>query len=310
MKLFQDLPKFALEKIIEKTSFEDKANLLIASTSNENLRERLRTLCKIKRSKFCPFCILYIGTDYSESAGRRLLEDFHNQLLNSNSGDMNWEWKQNGYLYSIDERLDEKEFCIGYYSHGGKWVSDISSILSVENNHQRKLLQQQFEMLYNLENDDVISFETTDSLYSHILVSHSNFFQGQKSKLSIEAFKDTIWNMFISNSVFDFQNSPGSISRDEIFAKIHMNICSFFLVYVESLEEALAFRLEQDTVHLYFLDQLELLFEISQIAIKNMKFKFEKFKSVQLLSQIQKLLKLYSVLASILKSLKKFRHLH
>ena len=260
MRFFEDLPTFAIEKIIQKTSFEDKTNLLTASSSNKTLKFRLSALCKVKRSKFCPFCILYVGTDYSEESGRKLIEDFHNQILNSKSGDMNWEWTITENFYSIKEILDEEDYCMGYFSHGGRWVSDIMFVLTQQNNYQRKLLLQQFNMLYNLESADVLSFDTNDALYNHIQCCHRNLFRGKESITDKQALKNLIWQEFESNVVFDLNKFYDNKSRQEIFQMIHWNIGCIFLVYTESLEKAFSIRMEIDSRQRYFDVQVELLF--------------------------------------------------
>ena len=101
MKLFQDLPNFALENILSRLSFVDKANVFRASVNNANFNSRLKSICKYKRPKFCPFCILFVGTAYSEDSANRYIQDMHNQMLNSNSGDIKYEWTKNKNIYSI-----------------------------------------------------------------------------------------------------------------------------------------------------------------------------------------------------------------
>ena len=92
MKKFQDLPIFVLDRIVKKLTIRDKENLLFASEGNNNLKSRMLALAIKKRRLICPLCILNRGTDYKVGSARPTLDDFHNQVLNTDYGDINWKW--------------------------------------------------------------------------------------------------------------------------------------------------------------------------------------------------------------------------
>ena len=297
MHELKDLPNFALEKILCKLNFMSKANLLIASSVNKNFEKRLFDLSKMKRPQFCPICILYLGTDYSEEYGQRYIEDLQNQLLNSKSGDLNLEWTRDGNIFSIDDTYNDIEYCIGYYTNGGRWQSDLMSILTNEKNYQRQFLMKYFRDLYKIDNDDIIYFYDELSLYRHILSCHNNLLKNFNSIKDFETLKTEMLNIFNQSQVIDIKYESKTILKNEIVNAIHLHITSVYLVFVENLATALSFSMEPESKQSYFESHLDLLLNISLITIKKMKFNLKDTDKIEDFVYVKRLMKLYNVLS-------------
>ena len=302
MKLFQDLPTFALEKIVCKLSILSKANVLIACASNKKLNSRLNILCKKRRPKFCPICILNVGVDYNKDNYARYTDDIHNQLLNSPSGDSNWVWEENENLFSICDASDDYEYPTGYFILGGQWNYDLMFILNKKGSYHRQILLQHFKNLYNSDNEEFFPFMTEKSLLAHLCSCHGDVLNHQGPISDIETLKDKInETMLAENKVLNLQKNSSPISKRELYNLINFEIMSTYLSVIEKLEKALCFRLEHESKQFYFGKHVELALEIAQISIKNLHFKLDFGQNRNSLSQIRRMLKLYSIVSNIVE---------
>ena len=300
MKRFQDLPAFALEKILCNLSFVAKANLLNASILNKELNLRLNSLCKFKRPKFCPFCILFLGTNYSEKNGERYIEDLQNQILNSKTGDLNWEWSEEENVYTIDKVSTDSEYCIGYYSHGGVWNQDLMHILEQKNCHQKKLIIEYFQKIYNLNNPEVNWFQNTSYLYDHFLAAHSDLIFGFDRIMDSNTLQSYMESTMMKEApILLLDKEEICLSRHEVYKFIHFHIACSYMVFVDSLENSMNMCMKVESKSLYFLNQTHLLFTIAEITIKNLKFESWNAESRALLTDIKRIIKLYEVISTI-----------
>ena len=299
MKLFQDLPSFALERIVRKLSFFDKANVLIASTLNMKLNSRLNSLCKMKRPKICPLCILNVGTNFEKDTYIRYTEDLHNQLLNCSSGDSNWVWEQEENIFSINDTSDDYEYSTGYFSLGGQWNYDLQFILNKKGSYHRKILLQHFKSLYNYE--DFVLYDTNNTLLSHIVSCHAKCLSLHGPIFNIQSLKTHMNKAFSSdNLVLNLGNKNYPLSKNKIYSDIHFVTLSTYYNVIESLENSMSIILERESSQSYFNAQVVLIIDIAQFTIKKLRYKFGKTRNDKSLIQIRRLLKMYSILSSIL----------
>ena len=294
MFLFEDLPCFAIECILSKMTFVSKMNVISASTCNVKLNLKLKSLSRIRRPRYCPLCMLHIGTDWDAESCKLNLEDFHNQILYHRSGDPNWTWTKYEGIHKIKRLFKELKVCIGYYRHEKKWIRDL--LLNLQQTKvESKLLFRHICNIYAVDKPDVLQFDSEKALHEHILSAHSDVIAGKDLN-----FYDL---MFEQNPTLYLPSTHNPEDRKKIRDLIQLNIISCYLVFIDKIEFSLGFRIDSECQQAYYNSQILLLHEIACITIQNLKF-YDVHNSDNLAQiYVRKLLKLHEILVSIFECL-------
>ena len=291
MKKFQDLPIFALDRIVKKLAIRDKESLLLASVGNNNLHSRMLALSIKKRRMICPLCILSIGTDYKIGYARPVVEDFHNQILDTYYGDINWQWLKHESEYKIVDANDYLEYCVGYFNRAGQWNDDLMNMLDNKKNNQTKILFDHLKQIYSLSN--TMEFDTLSGLFEHIYSSHEKVFPHMFNIKDIEKY---MMELVSEKTLIELPSISQNIVSDKILDFIHIIITSTYIYLAKRLSIVNAFCLTEDSEHKYYFSQLSMLFHISCITIKNTAF-VSTTRNERTFEHILRILKLYEILA-------------
>ena len=307
MKLLQDLPSVALEKILTKLDYVGKMNLLLASDNNQKLNLEIMKLCYINRPNFCPFCMLCIGTDYEQEEFHDHVGDLHNQLLNRMTGDGNWIWniidkKCRVEVAHESEKLESAISC--HLGDGKQKCHSILTTLKCKTYSKRTVVLNHIKFLYNILSHEKIQFATRKELYEHILSHHSEFLDfdsEKKDPASLQKYFEKY--MYETEPSFNLPSMYDPFYRTKINRKILLHISCTYLVFVQTLETIMMMPIDRDNRQVYFNTHLKVLFTICCYTIQSMTFVTAKGFNARTLLHIQRMLKLFEVLNAIFECL-------
>ena len=301
MKLLQDLPSLVIEKIVCKLDYVDKTKFFLASESNDNLKQKIQDLCYMKRSKLCPFCMLNIGTDYEETFYRSDVTDLHNQMLNRRTGDSNWIWNIIDTKCQVERASDSGQLINAISCHLGDGKAKCYSLLltlKCKPYSKRTAVLNHIRALYNFESYQYIHFKTKNDLYKHIILHHSEYLETKiKDPASLEVYFENI--MYNTTPIFNLPTMSDSFYRSKLNRNIILNIACTYLVFVQTLDEIMKLRLDNENPQEYFFSQLKILFSMSSYTIYSMTFVTARGFNARTLLHIQRMLKLFEVLNAI-----------
>ena len=303
---FSELPSLVLEKILTKLDLTAKSNLLIASEANKELNLKMQSLSYIKRPKFCPFCILKIGTDYEKESYDFNIKDLHNQMLNRASGDGNWVWTVVDDKFKLKKAFNSENLDWPISCHLGEDREQCFSIifaLGLNPFSKRSIILNHFKSLYNVELLSFIKFNTKNDLYTHILNAHKTLFHSEtpiNDIASLELYFEKF--MFNESPVFKIPSIFDLSHKEKITQYLLVNIACTYLVFIHTVEDIMSMPLESESSQSYFNEHLKFTFLIACFTIKSVSYLTDEdnYLSESILIRVKRMLKLFEVLKAIL----------
>ena len=256
MAKLESMPLLPLEKIVKRLSIIEKTALIEAVSGNKKLKQQLECL-KIKRKKYCTFCILGLGMNYeSLNCGPNKLS-IGEQLLNSSSGDLNWKWTEEIHGQKLKETNENFDHEILIRMYGDDRAINVFDLLDLHENdtYSKQKLQivlNEFRLVYfHGEPAKKVrkGFATMPDLFEHILTEHDDWLNlnpnMEKDKFYLRSLLNELSNT--ENHVIQIDRNFGTFNRMRSIQSIFIYILSNFKLFNNIHEEALKLPILSDT---------------------------------------------------------------
>ena len=303
MAKLENLPSLALENIIKRLSIQEKVLFFKAVSVNENLKHELDCL-KIKRRKYCPFCILQLGINYEGLIFGPKYLTIGEQILNSSSGDQNWKWVTDHHGLKLVEITENLEHEVLIRVNCQDSPVDIIELLEQNDNEefsQSKIdsVTKEFRSLYfqsNKAKQVRAGFTDSSELFEHFNNEHvdlfypDKFLNSKKNKYCFESYLNELFLIeYPTVEIYREQNRMNIIQS--IFILIASNVLGFNQIY----EDALEFPNFDESEFAFFKSQLSSVFELSVYTIQSIVLSQQNRKTSFQLMFIRRLLKTFTI---------------
>ena len=303
MKTMKDLPLIALEKICMHLSMVDKINLIRAAEADLNFASKIDKLCYKKRGHFCPFCILFMGTDFKPVSRNYAKTNLHNQLLTFSSGDENWSWKNTVDGLKIIKTSDDFDYAIGVYAPGNIWKPDLLYLIEKPANTYNPCRINLLNHVLSFYNSSTCEFDSEIHLYNHIIQHHHDLIPTSPLITTVAELKLLLKTEFmirtptISISCNSHDNDFTTVLNCILF-KIAVN----YLGFKEHIEKSLSMRTTVEIKEKYFYSQVSMIFRAAIFTLENCIFEQQPGLPSIKLDFVIRLRKLYECLSAIFDS--------